>query len=101
MVSHVVPEVLCCGFEIGIAAFEFGDSLESDKLRYLGVSVLTIEEGAAVRRKRALHTVHLMGVVIALGCVEIFLVAEDMVSVSNSFVHSAVLPSEHVLHIVV
>ena len=51
MVSHVVPEILCCGFEIGIAAFEFRDSLESDELRHLSVSVLTVEESAAVRRE--------------------------------------------------
>ena len=93
--GHVLPEVLGRLEVVGGRGVFLPDALHADVLRHLRVGVFAVEEG----RRERLHALEHRPVGVFLRCVEVFLVAEELVGVEHRLVHAAVLRVEHALHV--
>ena len=92
---YILPEVLGSRLVGGRCGIELGNALESDVLRYLSVGMTVVQE----RRVERLHAVHHFRMAVFLGRRQVFLVAKQLVGISDGFVHASVLVAQHVLHI--
>ena len=99
VVGNIVPEVEGSSVESTVV-FQLCDTFKTDELWHLGIGVLTVEECSAVGCICPLHTIHLVGMVIFLGGIEVFPVSKDMVGISQGLVHASMFPAQHNLHVV-
>ena len=88
--GHILPEVLGSGDIIGGSSVHLANTLHANELWHLGVGVLTIEE----RGVECLHAVEHRLVGVLLGCLQIFLVAKELVGIEQRLVHATVFAVE-------
>ena len=97
--GHIVPEVMCRRAVSRSRVVLLPDALKTNELGHLRVGVLAVEECGRVGTLVSLHTVDFVSMAVSFGCFQVFLVAQQAVGIDQGFVHAAMLPSEHLLHL--
>ena len=95
MLHHILPEVVSSFLISGGSVVQLINALKTNIFRYLRVGMLSIEERSVQR----LHILHHRVVAEFLGSSQVFLVTKDFIGICQGFVHTAMLPSQHGLHV--